>query len=220
MDERLQRPDPRPFANRVGKRRAVGREEGHQHVIHVGAVVDDEDHRGVRVDRLEALAVEMAKAHAVELPAEPARRAGGKAEIGRGRKARHDLAGIGARALEGHALGYALRARGFADRLRHLGIVDQALDHVVAARELEGLYGPGEAPVQPRHGALHPAAEEPAHRRGEDLVERRDGGKGQHQQERPERDFNRACHGRSVSHQAASVQKNRHGGRARLFPPL
>ncbi len=44
-DERLERPDARPLADRVGERGFLGRQVRHQDVVHVAAVVDEKHDR-------------------------------------------------------------------------------------------------------------------------------------------------------------------------------
>ena len=46
-DQALQRPHARPLAHRVAERRALRHQVGDQHVVHVGAMIDDEHHGGV-----------------------------------------------------------------------------------------------------------------------------------------------------------------------------
>ena len=179
-DHPRQRPDPRPFAHRIGQRRPVRDQPCHQHVIHVRPVIHHEDHGGFRVD-LRQRGIHAADPHAVEHPAQPAGGAGGKAEIDRGRKARHDFARIAAGFLEGDRSGDAAGGGLFGDGLHHLGVMDQPHDHVLPAGQLERLDRAGEAAVQPRNGALHPAAEEPAQAGADDTVQCGDGGQHQHQ---------------------------------------
>ena len=47
-DQAAQPPDLRPFADGVAQRRRCRRDIGHQHVVHVGAMIDDEDDRRCR----------------------------------------------------------------------------------------------------------------------------------------------------------------------------
>ncbi len=49
-DQRRKRPDPRPFAHRIGQGRAMRGQPGDQHIIHVGAVVHHEDDRRLALD--------------------------------------------------------------------------------------------------------------------------------------------------------------------------
>jgi hypothetical protein len=133
-DERSERPDPRPFAHRVGQRRAFGHEPCDQHVVHVRAVVHHEDDGRVLGDRRQRRLVVLHEAHAVERLAEEPRGADGEGEIGEGGKARHDLARVAFGGLEGHVLAHVLLVGVLGDRLRDLGVVDQAARYPCGAR--------------------------------------------------------------------------------------
>ena len=148
----------------------------------------------------------------------------GETEIHEGREQRHDLAGIAAGHFEAHLFGHALVAGMLADRLGHLAVIDQPLDQVVATGELEWLDRTGEPRVQSRHSALHPATKKPADRGEQEMRRQRHGGEGEDQDEQPERQFNRLCHGRVMPkprHPGKRFQKRRHQFPAsvRQIPP-
>ena len=81
------------------------------------------------------------------------------------------------------------------DRERHLRVIDQPLDHVVAAGELERFDGPGQPGVEFRDRALEPLAEEPTHRGKQEVRGEGHGREGKNEHKRPERQFDHTRHG-------------------------
>ena len=65
-NEHVERPDLCPFADGVGHGGLFGDEVGHEHVVHVAAVVHDEDDGGFGVYGFDGLGIEESDADAVE----------------------------------------------------------------------------------------------------------------------------------------------------------
>ncbi len=198
-DHAAERPDPRPFPHRVGQRRALRRQPCHQNIIHVGAVVHDENDRRLGVDSAKRRLVEMPEPDAVERLAQHLRHTDGKAEIEACAETRDDLAGVAAGALEGDALGNGLGAGMLGHGAQHGRIVDQPLDHVISPCELERLDGPFQPGIEPRHRPLQPAAKEPAHRGKQEMRGKGDGGERHQHDQGPERHFHDMSHARHSS---------------------
>jgi hypothetical protein len=165
LDQLLQRPDARPLADGEGERGALGGEEGHQHVIHVAAVVHDEDDGRLAVDAGQAVLVDEADAHAVQRPRRRARHGIADAVVDVGIEGGHDLARIVVDAAPDIAQPLVFGIGMFGGRGLHPGIVEQAVDQHLAARQLEGGQLDRQSAADLAHHQLDAAAEEPAHAR-------------------------------------------------------
>ena len=184
-DQVLQQPHARPLADRVAQRRRGRRHVGDQHIVHVGAVVHDEDHGGIRIDRLHRGFVHVAEAHAIEKHRDAAREPRADAEIRIGRERRHDLLRVEMRPrLRGRARHF-VRRRVVLDRAQYFGIEDELIDQRLALGELERLDAQLEPRVQFLDRAVETAAHEPAHGGHEDAIERRPDRERAHDQSQP-----------------------------------
>ncbi len=67
-DDPRERPNPRPFPHRERQRRGPRHEIGHEEVIHVRAVVDDEHHRRIGIERFKPIPIEGAEADSEHRP--------------------------------------------------------------------------------------------------------------------------------------------------------
>jgi len=163
----LQRPYPRPFADGIGERGALGGKEGHQHVVHVAAVVDDENHRRVGLHPRQRFLVDVADAHAVDQAGYAARQRVADAEIDPGVERGHDLARQAVDAVPGGGKRLVGRLGMLGRRGLHLGVMEQAVDEHFAAGQREGRQADCQPRVDLADHLVHPAAEEPAHARRE-----------------------------------------------------
>ena len=198
-DERLQRPDPRPLPDRVAERGALGGEVGHDHVVHVAAVVHHEDDARVRLDLRERPLVGVPHADPVEeLDGAPCQVVPDP-EVEPRVERRNDLARV-AFDLAGQDLARRARLPGPAlDRLHHPGVMGQQLDEDPAPGPMES----GDPEVEPRvqlvDHALDPPPEEPAHARDEEPVENRP------QHERAARDRDPDWKGDRLRHRGSAL---------------
>ena len=200
-DELLQWPDAGPFAHRVAQRRAFGGEEGHQDVVHVAAVVHDEDHGGVGRHAGQGAFVGEAQAHAIEEAGHGAGDRIADAEVDVGVEGRHDLARVamdlGHRRLARDVVGAGVVVGGG----HHLRVVDQPVDQHLPLGELERLYLDIEPPVDAIDQPVETPPQEPAAARDQQAVEQRPQREGGDRQEQPERNGDRLAH-RSAHHPA------------------
>ena len=162
-DQRFERKDPRPFAYRIRQRRAFRGEIAHQYVIHVAAMVHDENHRRFRVELLQSLGMRSADADAID----EARNALGEPVehpiVDVGVERRHDLPGEGAYALLQNLTRDVLLAGGFLQHRQHVLIENQLVDQHLAAGLLQGPDLDLQAGVDAIDGDVEPAAQKPAH---------------------------------------------------------
>ena len=193
-DQALQRPHAGPFADGVAQRRALRHQIRDQHVVHVGAMIDDEHHRGVGRHLVERHLVEGAEPHAIERGRQLLRQCGADPEIGVGRERRHDLLGVAARARMGDALGLLARLGLVLDGLEHFGVEHQLLDQLPPSRQLEGRDLQLEPLVELVDGPIDPPPQPPPHRRREEAVDEGDDGEQPRQDGEPERDCHRCRH--------------------------
>ena len=173
-DQALQRPHAGPFADGVAQRRALRHQIRDQHVVHVGAMVDDEHHRGVGRHLVERHLVEGPETHAIERGRELLRQCRADPEIGVGRERRHDLLGVAAGARMGDALGLLARLGLVLHGLEHVGIEHQLLDQLAPSRQLEGRDLQLEPLVELVDRPIDPPPQPPPHRRREEAVDERD----------------------------------------------
>ena len=99
-DHRAKRPDPRPFAHRIGNGRPFGHQPGHKDVVQIAPVVHHEDHRRPGV-QMPQLLVDLADTDAEQIAAQPLCCPCGIAKVERGREAGHDFTRIAAGFLKG-----------------------------------------------------------------------------------------------------------------------
>ena len=163
-DQRRQRPDPRPFPHRIAECGRLGRQIGHQHIIHVAAVVHYKHGRGVVRNSGEHYIVLRRGTDTVNGFRQNLGHPHRETEIGKGGKARHDLARVCLRFLKRDVLGHFIGMRISRNFCGNLGIIDQPLDHVIAPRQFERLDRPLQTGIEPRHCPLEPAAKKPPHR--------------------------------------------------------
>ena len=172
------------------------RHVGDDHVIHVAAVVHHEDDAGAGFDAGERLDVGIAEAHAVEALHRAPGDVIADAEVGVGVEGGHDLAGVAFHLPAQHLAGRAGVLRLGVDRLHHVGVVAELVDEHAAPGLQEGR----NLQLQPRvdllDHAVETAAQEPARARHQDPVERSPECERVHQRENPERQRERAGHGR------------------------
>jgi hypothetical protein len=100
----------------------------HQQVVHVAAVVDDEDDARLARHGGERRLVEPADAHAVEHARQRARHPVAEAEVEVGVEGGHDLARVALDLRHRHLARHPLLLREGLRRLHHLRVVDQAVD--------------------------------------------------------------------------------------------
>ncbi len=171
--ERLERPDSRPLADGIGKSRLFGSQISDKDVVHVAAVVHQEDDRGLGWNRGEPFLVRIAQPYSVERARDVAGERVADAKVGVGVEGGDDLACITAYARENdlarHAAGFHLRL----DRLLHLRVEDQTIDQDLPLRQ-----GQRRNPdLQPRVDLLEDFVDAPAHepakRRKKQAVQRR-----------------------------------------------
>ena len=91
----VERPDARPFADREAERDTLGGEEGDQHVVHVAAVIDDEDDAGVGGNIPERGFVDVADPDAEECRGDRAGEPVGEPMVQSRAVLRDDLFGVG-----------------------------------------------------------------------------------------------------------------------------
>ena len=194
-DERLQRPDARPLADGVGERRLLRRQVGHEDVVHVAAVVDQEDDRRLRRDRRQARLVLVPEAHAVERPGDVAGEPVPDAEVHVGVERRHDLVRVPADPLHDDLARHRLLARLGLGGLEHLRVVEEPVDQDLALGQLEV----GDPDLQPRvdllEHAVDPAPQEPPGARDQEPVERDPRGEDRQQDGEPDGKLDRPAHG-------------------------
>ena len=195
--QHLERPDPRPLAHGIAERGAMRRHVGDDHVVHVAAVVHDEDDAGAGLDAGQPLVVRIAQAHAVQELSHAPCQVIADAEVGVGVEGGHDLAGV---ALHLPAQHLARGAGGLGlglDRRHHVGVVAELVDEHPAL----GLLERGDLQLQPGvdllDHAVEAAAQEPARARHQDPVQRSPEGERAHHREDPERQRERAGHARA-----------------------
>ena len=193
-DQRPERPDLRPFTHRIAQRRRAGRDVSDEHIIHIGAVVDDEHDGGVGVDLAQRVAIGKTKPHAVEQPRQPPGHARSDAEIEIGAERRYDLAGVAPgevhRHFARHAGGLCVLLYG----LDHVRIVEQAVDQHLPARQLERADAQLQPGVQLLDGPVGPPPQGPAYARDQQAVEQCPTRQYRHQHKQPDRHRDRAFH--------------------------
>ena len=94
-------------------------------------------------------------------------------------------------------------------RLRHLRIIDQPLDHVIAPRQPEWLDRALQSLVEPCHRPFQPPPEEPAHRGKQEMRGKGDRREQQDQHKGPKRKFHGLRHARSLTLHAPRHNWNR-----------
>ena len=171
-DQALQQPHPRPFADRVTERRTCRRHVGDQHVVHIGAVVDDEDNGAVGINGLERVFIHVTEPDPVKQRRKPARQARPDPEIGIGRKRRHDLACIVARQLLRGRAGDAVVPGVILDFPEHVGIEHELVDQRLPFGELERLDAQFEPGVEFVDRPVEPPSHHPACARQQQVIER------------------------------------------------
>jgi hypothetical protein len=187
LDQLLQGPDARPLADGKGERGPLGGEEGHQHVIHVAAVVHDKDDGRLAVDAGQAVFVDEADAHPVQGPRRRARHRIADAVVDVGVEGGHDLARIVVNAAPDITETFLVRIRMFGGSGLHPGIVEQAVDQHLAARQFEAWQLDRQLAADLAHHQLDATAEEPAHARHQQHHQHGPGGQGGEDHEGPQR---------------------------------
>ena len=173
-DQSLQRPDARPLADGVAQRHPLGGEERDQHVVHVAAVVHDEDDRRARVDRRQRRRVGVAEADAVGHLGERLGEPVADPEVDVGVERRHDLAGVAVHALDEHVARHAALGDLLLHRREHALIARQAVEQGAPPGQLELRQLDLEARADLVHDAAHLAPEVPAHAGQQEPLERRE----------------------------------------------
>jgi len=199
-DQGLQPPDARPFADGVGERHLLGGEEGDQHVIHIAAVVHDEDHGRLRVDRRQAGLVTASGDHAVEQARDAFRQPVADAEVEVGVEGGHDLARVAV-----DAAAHVDERLAALPRLRRGGgldarVVEEAVDQHLAPGQLERRQLDPQAGVELADDGVDAAAEEPAHARRQQQHAGGPGGEQRQDDEQPKRDTDAGVHASSRRH--------------------
>ena len=203
-DQRRQRPDARPFAHRVGQRGLVGGEVAGEHVVHVGAVVHDEHHRGVGLDARQVLGVDVPQPHAVQQLRHALADPVADAEVQVGVERRHGLAGVALDALVAVRSGMRCPWSELLRRLLHLRVGQQAVDQRLAAGALERADADAQALADLVDHLVGRAHRRPAQQRHQRVLVQRPDCERSRQRRQPERDRYR-----SRSSAACSRAQNR-----------
>ena len=187
----LERPDSGPLSDGVAQRRLLGRQMGNEDVVHVAAMVHDEDHGGAGRDRGQPLGIHRAETHTKQRPGELAGQPVADPEIDECIEVGDDLACIGLELgrnqLSREIAPLGMRARG----LCHLGIEDQAVDQHPPAGQLERSHMDLEPRIEVGEGLLRPAPQQPADARREQAHDHRPGREQHQHRQRPNRDLYR-----------------------------
>ena len=138
-------------------------------------MIHHKDHGGVAWDALYQCGVVCTCTHLVQRIGQEPCQTDSETEIGESAEARHDLSGISARLLKRDVFGDSFLACVVNDSLVYLWVVDQPLDHVVAAGQLERFNRAGQACVKLCNRFFQTPAKKPAYRRQQEMAKRRDG---------------------------------------------
>ncbi len=193
-DQGLERPDPRPLPHGVGEGRAVRGQVAHQDVVHVAAVVHQEDHGRAGGHGGEPRLVREAEPHAVEELRHPLREPVADPEIEVDVEGGDDLAGVALHPADQHLAGDPLLAGERVHRLDHRGVVDQAVDQHPPPGAVEGGDLQPQPGVQLVDDAVDPPPEIPADAGHQQPVERRPGGEQEQHDHQPEGEADQAGH--------------------------
>jgi hypothetical protein len=176
----------RPLTDRIGQGRAVRRHIGHQHIVHIGPVVDDENDRRVGINGAERPILGVPQPHVIDEFRQPFRGACAEAEIGEQRQRRHNLACVGFGPPQHDRARRIRRPRFRLDRFQDLRIEHQPLDLRLPFGQAERLDAGIESLVEFTDGEVQPPPHKPAHRRPENAIEQADEGEDDEQDDQPE----------------------------------
>ena len=150
-------------------------------------MIDHKHNCRIRCQGLFHLGADGRGLNSVKCPGKKAGDLDREAEIGCCAERGNNLAGIAVCGLEGDIFANVVLARMFRDGFDHLRVIDKPLDHVLSAQQLEGLNRSGQTLIQTRHDLFGTPPQKPAHRREEEVRGKCHAGKGQDQNEQPNR---------------------------------
>ena len=157
-----------------------------QHVIHVGAMVHDEHHRGLRVDLRQPLVVGEADPHPVQEPCQALGQPVADAEVRIGVERRHDLPGVLQHLGLGHRARHLVLDGVDLHRFDHFRVEGEPVDQHLALGELKRAYGDVEVGVDLVDNAVDAPPQPPAHAWHQHAFERGPGGERHDQQKQPQ----------------------------------
>ena len=162
LDQRPQWKHPGPFAHCIRQTNLIGRQVGHQQVIHVTAMVHDKNNGRFDVYRLQLFGISSTDLDPINKPRDFPCQPVADAEINQRIERRNDFPGIvidsSLKQLPGHTFA---RCLGF-NFFDNPGIVDQPVNQNLAFCALEGTNLYLQSLVELFYGTIQPSSEKPS----------------------------------------------------------